>query len=439
MGLSTDSKTARLKALLTEVRDIAKAADEAGRDFTGEERALIEEKMAQANTLKSDAKLEKAIEEFAGDIELLEEGQKATALDGSMPRLKGTKGVTLGHAFGEHIGDYVKSISTGDGHIGKDARVHSPAMGIPGGLKAYGYHEGSGPRHAKALITGLSDTSAGALVQDDFKGVLDAGAYARELTILDAITRGSTTSDLVTYVREDTFTNNAAVVAEHTDIDTGTQKPQSDFTLEKASAEVKTIAHWVAVTKQALSDASQIRTLIDNFLEYGLLEELEDQVLAGDGSGDNFTGLLNTSGVQTIAWDNDLLRTARLAKAAVRVNGRARATAYVFHPNDAAELDLLKDDVGRYYFDGPSADGVQSLWRLPVVESEAMPEGTAIVGDMRRAVIWDREQAGIVATDSHADFFIRNIIAILAELRAAFAVLRPAAFATFSTDAAGSS
>lgn len=436
MGATTQTKTARLKALLAEVRDIAKAADEAGRDFTAEERALIEEKMNTANSLKSDVKLESAIAEFAGDIEAIEDGDKATALGGNIPDL--SKGKSLGTAFGEHIGDYVKNISTGEGHIGKDTRVHSPAMGLPGGLKAYGYADGSGPRQ-KALITGLSDTSGGALVQEDFRGIVDQGAYARELTVLDVVTRGSTESDLVTFVREDVHTNNAAVVAEHTDTDSGNLKPQSNITLEKDSAEVKTIAHWAAVTKQALSDASQIRTIIDNFLEYGLLEELEDQVLAGDGTGDNFTGLLNTSGVQTIAWDTDLLRTARLAKAAVRVNGRARATAYMFHPNDAAELDLLKDGNGRYYFDGPAADGVQSLWRLPVVESEAMPEGTAVVGDMRRMVIWDREQAGIVATDSHADFFIRNIIAILAELRAAFAVLRPAAFATFSTDAAGSS
>jgi hypothetical protein len=35
-----------------------------------------------------------------------------------------------------------------------------------------------------------------------------------------------------------------------------------------------------------------------------------------------------------------------------------------------------------------------------------------------------------MASDSHADFFIRNLVAILGELRAAFGVLRPAAFAT---------
>jgi hypothetical protein len=49
------------------------------------------------------------------------------------------------------------------------------------------------------------------------------------------------------------------------------------------------------------------------------------------------------------------------------------------------------------------------------------------VGDLRQMVIWDREQAAITATDSHNDFFIRNLVAILAELRAAFGIIRPSA------------
>jgi hypothetical protein len=36
--------------------------------------------------------------------------------------------------------------------------------------------------------------------------------------------------------------------------------------------------------------------------------------------------------------------------------------------------------------------------------------------------------ANILVSDSHSDFFIRNLVAILAEMRAAFGVLRPAAF-----------
>jgi hypothetical protein len=50
-------------------------------------------------------------------------------------------------------------------------------------------------------------------------------------------------------------------------------------------------------------------------------------------------------------------------------------------------------------------------------------------------MLWDREQAAISVSDSHADFFVRNLIAILAELRAAFGVIRPPAFVAIDLDA----
>jgi HK97 family phage major capsid protein len=50
------------------------------------------------------------------------------------------------------------------------------------------------------------------------------------------------------------------------------------------------------------------------------------------------------------------------------------------------------------------------------------------MGDFRKAVVWDREQANIQVSNSHEDFFIRNMVAILAEMRAAFGVIRPTAF-----------
>jgi HK97 family phage major capsid protein len=260
------------------------------------------------------------------------------------------------------------------------------------------------------------------------------GAYARPLNVLDVITRGRTTSDTVEFARITDVTNAAAPVAEATVVSEG-EKPESAMTFAKVTETVKTIAHWLPATKRALSDAGQLATLIDSFLLYGLAEELEDQIIAGDGTGENFEGILENSGVQAQAWDTDILTTTRKAKTLVRTVGRSAANAYLFHPNDAETLDLLKDDDGRFYFGGPQADGAQPLWRLPVVESEAVTEGTAIVGDFRRAVLWDREAASIAVSDSHADFFIRNIIAVLAELRAAFGITRPAAFCTIETTA----
>lgn len=197
---------------------------------------------------------------------------------------------------------------------------------------------------------------------------------------------------------------------------------------EKVTSAVKTIAVWVPATKRALSDVAQLRGIIDQELRDDLNEDLEDEMVDGSGSGEHFEGILHTSGVLEQDFDTDILTTARKAVTAVRTLGRARPTAWLVHPNDAETIDLLKDDQGRFYYQGPQAGGVTQLWRYPVVECEACTEGQAILGDFRKAVLWDREQATIQVSDSHSDFFIKNLVAVLAELRAAFALIRPSAF-----------
>lgn len=108
--------------------------------------------------------------------------------------------------------------------------------------------------------------------------------------------------------------------------------------------------------------------------------------------------------------------------------GRATPTAYLFNPADNERIDLLTNSNGDFYFGGPTSNPSAPLWGLPRVECEAVPAGTGIVADFRQAVLWDREQAGIQVSDSHEDFFTRNLVAILAEMRAAFGVIRPKAF-----------
>ncbi len=171
--------------------------------------------------------------------------------------------------------------------------------------------------------------------------------------------------------------------------------------------------------------------MIDQFLRYGLEEELEDQIIGGGGTGENFLGLANTSGVQTQAaptGGQDVLDITRIARRKVQIGGRAAPTAFVFNPIDWEAVDLLRNDNGDFYGAGPFSISTPRLWGLPVIESEAVPAGTAYVGAWNYAVLYDREQATVQATDTHADFFIRNLVAILAEFRAAFAVLRPSAF-----------
>jgi HK97 family phage major capsid protein len=295
---------------------------------------------------------------------------------------------------------------------------------------------GQSPAVGVKLLTGASATSAGALFANDFQGLRDLGTGMRPLTIRDVITVGRTDGDTVEYARMGTLTNNAAPVAEATATSGGTGvKPESDLALSVVTESVKTIAHWLAATRRSLADAGQLRTLIDTFLRYGLEEELEDQIINGAGTGENFTGLLNITGTTSQAWDTSLIKTTRKARTLVRTTGRATPTAYVLNPTDWESLDLAVDSEARYYFGGPMVMGTPRLWGLPVIESEGMPAGTGMVADFRLAVLWVRENANILTSDSHSDFFIRNLIAILAEMRAAFGVLRPAAFVEIDTQA----
>jgi HK97 family phage major capsid protein len=280
-----------------------------------------------------------------------------------------------------------------------------------------------------ALFTAADSASAGAFIENDLRpGVVDAG-LRRPLTIRDVITNGTTDSDTIEFVRQVAQTNNAAPVAEATATDDGSGvKPESAMTWEHVTTTVKVIAHWMPATKVALADAGQLRTMIDSFLRYGLEEELEDQIVQGSGVGQNFTGIFNTTGTQTQAWDTDIFRTTREARGLVETVARLTPTAYVLSAATWQEIELEQDGNNRYYGGGPFALTTPRLWGLPVVLSEALPTGYGLVGDFRQAVVWDREQATIQVSDSHADFFIRNLVAILAEMRAAFGVLRPNAF-----------
>lgn len=339
---------------------------------------------------------------------------------------------SLGQAFAsaKEWLDFKASIAPSGTFSEKQKFGQSPAVSfgqlLPMPKTGAGVDYGGDGQPQATLLTGLSDTSGGAFVRNDvYAGLFDQGLY-RPLTIRDIVTIGSTTSDTVEYVKLTAITNAAAPVAEATATAgaSGT-KPESALTLAKVTETVKTIAHWIPATKRALSDAGQLRTLIDAFLRYGLEEELEDQMVNGDGTGENFTGIANISGVQAQAWDTNILTTTRKARTKVRTVGRATPTAYVLNPIEWETIDLLQDAELRYYFGGPTVMGTPRLWGLPVVESEGVVAGTGYVGDFRKCVLWDREQANISVSDSHSDFFIRNMVAILAELRAAFGCVQP--------------
>jgi hypothetical protein len=236
------------------------------------------------------------------------------------------------------------------------------------------------------------------------------------------------------FTRETSFTNGAAAVAE------GGQKPEASFALEEADVAIKKIAVTATVTDELIQDHPSVAQYLNNSLGYSVLAREEELIISGSGSGAEFTGILNTSGIQTesIGGSATPLDAVHKAITKIRVNAQCEPTAIVFHPNDWQDIRLSKDGAGQYYGGGPLVGPYgqplspsNTLWGLSVVVTTHMTEGTAIVADFARALgMFRRQGVTIEATNSHNDDFQYNRTTIRAEERCALAVFRPAGVCT---------
>jgi HK97 family phage major capsid protein len=250
----------------------------------------------------------------------------------------------------------------------------------------------------------------------------------RALTIRDIMNVAPTGSNQIVFYRElDEFNDgSAAAQVQETEV-----KHQMEMNFELLNAPVVTIAAWLPASRQVLDDRTELQSHIDSRLIYKVNVELEDQVIFGDGIGGNMLGINNTPGVQTIGaptGTDTAIDHLRRAFARVRVN-EYQATAVILHPNDWAEIELAKGSDRHYIWTTVPDGGVPRLWRVPVVESTVMQEGRFLTGAFGMgAQLWDRQQASVRISEHHDRYFIRNAVAILAEVRVGLTVYRPRAF-----------
>lgn len=418
---------AQRNELEAEERQLVASAEERG-TLTDEERERLTELAANIQHVEGDIAAENARINRGRTEAVVPAGDGAQAGPITEVGVYGAQPRSFGQLFSESDGWTEYKARVAPHGFSKDNRVESPKVDVPASFL---------PRQGYGAIVTSGATSGGALSIPDQSGIFDPGTFQRDLSVRDVITTGTTDSDVVEYVRVTSQTNNAATVAEADSADpadlTGL-KPFSDLLMARVAEVVKSIAHGVAATTRTLSDNGQLRTIIDTFLRYGLAEELEEQIINGNGTGENFRGILNYVGDATTplteqAWDTDLLTTTRRARTKVRTVGRGRPSFYLFNPVDWERIDLemtLGGGGSNYRQAGELT--APRLWGVPVVESEAVPAGTGIVGDGRMAVLWDRQQTTIQASSGYENFFMKNLVAILAELRAAFGVIRPQAF-----------
>lgn len=269
----------------------------------------------------------------------------------------------------------------------------------------------------------------------------------RPLTVRGLFGQGTMTQgDSLSYAQQDQFDSGAAAVAQATTVNgsgvTGGVKPQSAIGWTRNTAVAEWIATWMVATRQMLADAGVVESLIDNQGRLMIALEEEDQLISGNGTSPNLSGILDQS-IQTLDLTGlDNLDGIRTARRLVRTGtSRLAADAIVINPEDSEEFDLLKDlneayrggnPIGNFTYDQP-------IWGLRRVESEAVDPGTAIVGAFRAgATVMERQPITVLTADQHSDFFVRNLVVILFEERLAFPVFFPSAFVNVTLDSWGS-
>ena len=273
-------------------------------------------------------------------------------------------------------------------------------------------------------VTTDTDGAAGDLVTSTrLPGII--APPDRRLTVRDLITPGRMDGNTLEYVKETGFTNNAAPVAE------GAKKPESSLKFDLVSTTAKVVAHYMKASRQILSDASQLASYIDGRLRYGLAFKEEQQLLNGDGTGQNLLGIIPQATAYAAPFaptDATVIDKIRLAMLQAQL-AEFPASGIVLNPIDWARVELEKDTTGRYIIGNPQGVIGATLWNLPVVTTQAIAEDKFLTGAFKLgAQVFDRWQARVEVATENEDDFVKNLVTILAEERLALAVYRPQAF-----------
>lgn len=287
--------------------------------------------------------------------------------------------------------------------------------------------------------TATTGTTGTLVAPDRREGIIMPGL--RRLTIRDLIPARRTDSNMVEFVVESSYTSNAGPQYDGTSPSAGTEgavKPESALAFTLTQVPLVTLAHFIPASRQILADASGLQSYIDGRLRYGLKLKEEDEMLNGANTNGDLNGINNQATAFTGGVTNQTAIDT-LLKAFTQISlSNFDATGVILHPNDWRDILLLKDTTGRYLFADPHNMERAVIWGKDVVATASQSSGTFTAGNfILGAEIVDREDATVRVAEQHADFFVRNMVAILAEERVAICILRAAAIVKGNISFAG--
>jgi HK97 family phage major capsid protein len=419
------AKSKRLNELLDEIAVITTAAEAEGADEKSltEAREKVPVLLAEGETLRKSIEQDAAILGLKGFVNDPVAGSKVYGRgpgDGAFTEpFTGPK--SIGEMFVERD-DYKTAVKSGKLNRGQADEI---------GVDVKGFLD---PRLQKATFdltsTGL-DTSR-IYVPRPVELI-----QQQRLTVRDLLSVGETSQNIIYFIKESSYTGAADMVAE------AGEKPEATLATTSANVPVRKIAVVLKVTEEMYADFPQLRDYINTRLTFMVQQKEEQQLLNGAGTGNEITGILQTSGIQTQAKAADTNLDAihkAITKIRTPTTGGYEPDGIILHPTDYQIVRLAKDSALQYYGGGPfqyAAYGnggfqeMPAVWGLRTVVSTAITAGTALVGAFRYGgQIWQREGIRVESTNSNEDDFNFNLVSLRVEERLALAIYAPGAFCT---------
>jgi HK97 family phage major capsid protein len=360
--------------------------------------------------------IKERVEESASSVEgLVSRMGTITARMGELEQMwaAGMHGQGTGTGYGSH--------SPVAGFL-EDARFRAVQSGAPTTGRVQLEQASIGALRAEALFS--TGTTGGTYPVGPQRDENLRGLAQRPLSLLDVIPRVEVSTNAFEYIEiAGSFAHAADFQAAE-----GALKAEQNLPLEAKTAKIATVAAWLRVSTQLLDDAPALRAQIGQLLTNGLLDKLEATIVAGTGAAPgSFVGLLPQA--TPIVSQADLGYADRIGEAVATLGGAGwKPSAVLVTPLDWFRMRAERSTLDGHYaaadwLDTPS----RTAWGVPVIQTSALPAGTALVTDLSQVALLDRMQPALMVSREDRDNFVTNQATILPELRAGLAVFSPTA------------
>ncbi|RKG38656.1 phage major capsid protein [Acinetobacter sp. WCHAc060007] len=272
--------------------------------------------------------------------------------------------------------------------------------------------------HARNIVTlaGLGDTAQ--FAQSSIP------TPERALTLLDLIAFTPVQNELVPLFRESAFD----IMAD--EVDEAEEKPESNLEFGVVDLKTGTIAHWIKVSIQLISDMPALAAYIEGRMAYGVRLKLEAKIVRGDGrvsGARSFIGLIEDGTHLTVAVKDADTAIDVLNRSKYKAGAAGILPEYILlNPESWGAIERIKGTDGHYVFGAPGAAVQPVLWNLPVILTAAMPVGGYWTGNITLGVsAYIREEVAVELSTEDGDNFRKNLCTVRAEMRAASGVSIP--------------